>query len=222
MSTHTAEVSEPVSVGAAWVQRFLFPLLARRFPGRESITCLQLAADDADEAERLRESGHACEMIGSMKDSNVASASYDFIFTGRYPHLARELGSAAVLAGELQRILKTGGSVLLALGNRMCPLDLSRNGPLLHGPGSKMCLTLSEAEELFIKQAGFTSLVPVAVHGHFGWQSIPAVLRPMGHLLDFAWRTVLTPTNRSLYASPFNPTLLLWLNKDSIDSRNGN
>jgi len=207
-----------VSAGRAWIDGYLLPHLQRRFPGAERLACLQLAPDDATEAERLRELGHTCEMVDITEKPLLAAAdaSYDFIFTGRFPLLARDFETRVLLAGELFRVLRKGGSLLLALGNRFCPLDLSRNGGLIHGPRATTCLSLSEANEILVKQARFTALVPLQVAGHFGWNSLPAPIRPLGRVLDFFWRHVTTPSRRWLYGSPLNPTLLLWLNKDSL------
>jgi hypothetical protein len=203
------------SAGAAWIERFLLPRLLGRFGSARPLDCLQIGEDIA-ETVRLRELGHHCEMIASdfAVKLPVSPASFDFVFTGRFPVLARQKQERIELARELFRILRPGGSLLLIFGNRLCPLDLSRNGPLLHGPQAASCLGAAEAQEIFTKAAGFSEIRFLSVNGHFGWNRLPRWLRPLGHFADGCWRFVLTPARRWLYTSFFNPTLILWINKD--------
>jgi SAM-dependent methyltransferase len=209
------ETMESTSKGAAWVDRFLAPLLSRNFSNARALECLQVAADDDTEAVRLRELGHRCEMTEPGPDHTLRfpDASYDFVFTGRFTLRASDRESRATLAREFFRVLREGGAVLLLVGNRWCPLDLSRNGPLLHSPWSRACLAYRECTELFVREAGFRAATPISMHRHFGWASLTAFLRPLGNLLDAHWRYVATPSRKWLYSSPLNPTFLLWLNK---------
>src|SRR5262245_52873199 len=127
--------SEMISPGAAWVDRFLMPRLQSRFANGENILCLQIAPDDEMEAQRLRESGHSCE-VSCLSGSTALpfpDSSYDFAFTGRFPVLATDREARVAFAKELHRVLRPGGSLLLVLGNRRCAIDLTRNGPLIHG-----------------------------------------------------------------------------------------
>jgi SAM-dependent methyltransferase len=209
------EGSEKSSAGAAWIDRFLVPRLLERFePGRR-LHCLQIG-EDFTETRRLRELGHHCEMIalGSAVKVPVSSGSFDLVFTGRFPVFARQKQERIELARELFRILRPGGSLLLVFGNRLCPLDLSRNGPLLHGPQTTSCLSAAESQEIFMEAAGFSEIRFLGVDGHFGWNRLPRWLRPLGHFADGYWRFVVTPARRRLYTSFFNPTLILWINKD--------
>ena len=206
-----------MSGGAAWIERFLLPRLHSRFPADgSSISCLQIAPDDETEAQMLRELGYRCELCdpGNVRALSYPDSSFDFVFTGRFPVLAPNPESKVVLARELHRILRPAGSLLLVFGNRRCPIDLTRNGPLIHGPTSRSTLQFSEASEILIEQAGFSSMVPQNVAGHFGWGSIPSLARPFGKILDAYWRVIGTPERRWLYTSLLNPTLILWLNKD--------
>ncbi|RYD71153.1 MAG: hypothetical protein EOP84_25395 [Verrucomicrobiaceae bacterium] len=204
------------SAGAAWVERFLRPHLECRFPDNRMISCLQIAPDDTTEAEQLRRHGHSCIMVESGRELALSFGEehFDFAFTGRFSLLAPDRESRLTFAKELHHILRKGGSLLLVVGNQSCPVDLTRNGPLLHVPGACSCISLRAAEDLFLRQAGFTSLRTLNVQGHFGWGSLPALVRPFGQLLDLHWRFLATPARRWLYSSPLNPTLILWLNKE--------
>ena len=203
------------SNGAAWVNRFLAPLLSRNFSNARPLDCLQVVPDDDSEAVRLRELGHRCEMTEPGPDQTLPfpDDSYDFAFTGRFTLRALNRVSRAALAREFFRVLREGGALLLLVGNRWCPLDLSRNGPLIHSPWSRTCLTYRECTDLFMQEAEFRAATPISMQGHFGWASLPAILRPLGKLLDAHWRYVATPSRKWLYSSPLNPTFLLWLNK---------
>lgn len=221
MSSEGVENTETVasatlSAGAAWVERFLRPHLQRRFRDTRAISCLQIAPDDATEAEQLCRYGHSCEMVelGEELTLSFPEEIFDFAFTGRFPLLAPDAETRLAFAKELHRVLRKGGSLLLVVGNQWSPVDLTRNGPLLHAPGSHNCLSLRSAEGLFLRQAGFTSIAALAVQEHFGWGSLPGFVRPFGRLLDLHWRFLATPARRWLYSSPLNPTLILWLNKE--------
>lgn len=205
------KVSDGRAAGAAWVQRFLLPHLARRFPNANSVSCLQIAPDDPTEARRLHELGYHCAMAEPTATMELLfpDSSYDFVFTGRFSVLAHNLEAKITFARELRRILRHGGSLLLAVGNRYCPVDLTNNGRLFHGPWSRRCLSLQEARNILVREAGFVSVVPISVHQHFGWSSLPAAFRSLGKIMDAYWRIVATPSRSWLYASPLNPTLLL-------------
>jgi hypothetical protein len=207
--------TEKTSAGAAWIERFLLPRLLERFGPVRRLDCLQIGEDLA-ETMRLRELGHHCEMtvLNSPLAIPVSSARFDFAFTGRFPVLARQKVERIEFAKELFRILRPGGSLLLVFGNRWCPLDLSRNGPLLHGPQAVSCLSAAEAKEIFTQGAGFSGIRFLSVNGHFGWNRLPRWLRPLGHFADCYWRFVVTPARQWIYTSFCNPTLILWINKD--------
>lgn len=206
-----SKVSDLMVPGAAWVRRFLLPYLSRRFPNADSISCLQIAPDDETEAHTLNQSGYRCAMAvpTATMELSFPDSSYDFIFTGRFPVLAHDRQAKIAFAKELRRILHRGGSLFLAVGNRHCPVDLTRNGPFLHGPWSGRCLSLHEARDILVREAGFEAVIPISVHHHFGWGSLPAAFRSLGMILDAHWRTVATPSRSWVYASPLNPTLLL-------------
>lgn len=210
------ESNRTMSARAAWVERFLSPRLQSRFPGGRSLSCLQIAPDDETEARRLRELGHRCELCDLKTAATLPypDSGYDFVFTGRFPILAPDTESRVIFAKELYRILRPGGSLLLVFGNKSCPVDLTKNGPLIHGFRSQMTLSFEEAFGILGQQGAFSSIVPQSIAGHFGWGSIPSWARPFGAILDAYWRFVITPDRRWLYTSLLNPTLILWLNKD--------
>ena len=203
------------TAGAAWVDRFLLPLFAQRFPGQSSLSCLQLVPDDPTEAARLAECGHHCEMQTPdlSLEIKAPAASYDFVFIGRFPALARTESKRVGFAREIHRVLRPGGSLLLVAGNRWGPLDLSRNGSLIHGLGSSVCLSRGDAARIFVEEARFAGIEFLNVAGHFGWNRLPRTLRLFGHLADLYWRRLAKPGVPWLYFGPFNPTLILWINK---------
>lgn len=216
MSGAEKRIDGATSPGAAWVERFLLPQFARRFSKDRSVSCLQIAPDDDSEAQRLCQLGHPCEMTTPSAELRLSfpEASYDFVFTGRFPVLASEGEARVTLAKELYRVTRRGGALLLAMGNRASPVDLTGNGPWLHGTRARHCLSLPEARAILVRAAGFESLVPLSASGHFGWNRLPQWLQPLGQVLDAYWRFVATPNRLWLYSSPLNPTLVLWLNKN--------
>jgi hypothetical protein len=182
--------------GATWIHRFLVPQLNQGFPKATSLDCLQLWADDQTEAEELERLGHRCTM---RTDLECESESFDFTFTGRFSARAKDQASRIQLAGEMHRILKPGGAALLVMKNRLCPIDLSRNGP---GSG----ITLREARAVF---AQFNSVRVLSPMGHFAWKRAPRPIRPLGRVLEGFWK--IAEVRPSLFNSVFNPTLILWL-----------
>ena len=201
--------------GAAWVKRFLQPLLVRHFPTDKAVSCAQVAATDPSEAEELRALGHACELLEPTASLRLEArdASFDFAFTGRFPVLAAEPPARVRLARELHRVLRRGGALLLVSGNRHCPLDLTRNGPLLHSPGAQQGLSSREVGTILVKEGGFANVRPLSVCGHFGWNRLNGSQRWVGRVLDAYWHRLATPSRKWLYFSPLNPTLVLWLVK---------
>lgn len=205
---------EPPSAGEAWVQRFLLPLLNCRLPAQTSLRCLQLWPDDETEARALEASGHRCQMIepASLARLGIDSEVFDFVFTGRFSSRATSHDSRVSLAQEIARILCPGGAFLTVLGNRYCPIDLTRNGPFIHGPGAATALSVKEARKLFLRADGFDNMDLVSPAGHFAWRRAPA-LRPAGGVLEAFWKMAATPSRKWLLESPLNPTLILWLTR---------
>ncbi len=202
--------------GAAWVDRFLGPLLRKYFPGETSVACLQIAATDTTEAEQLRALGHKCDLMETTPTMalNVPDANYAFAFTGRFPTVAAGDSARITLARELKRVLRPGGALLLVCANRNCPVDLTRNGPLFHSLRARHCLSLGDAKRIFLNEGGFRSFEPLNVCGHQGWNQLPVWLRWVGKMMDNYWRWLATPSRSRFYFGPLNPTLALWLKKD--------
>lgn len=218
MATEQRSTGREVQVpdpGTAWIRRFLQPHLAQWFPENRPLSCLQISPDDSTEAEELQRIGHRCVMIERTDTLPLSfhSETFDLVFTGRFPVLAKDLAERFALAKELYRVLRIGGSLVVVVGNRLCPLDLSRNGPLLHGRSSASCLSLLDVEDIFITKAKFLCIQPLSVCQHFGWNSISRLIRPLGTGLDLYWRWVATPQRKSVYFSGLNPTLILRLKK---------
>ena len=189
---------EAANPGAAWVHRFLLPQLNRNFARVTTLDCLQLWPDDETEAAALEQAGHHCAM---RSDLECKSQSFDFAFTGRFSARARDHESRLRLASELHRVLKPGGAVLLVMANRLCPIDLSRNG---RGSG----MTMKEAWTVF---GEFNSMCILSPVGHFAWKRAPNVIRPLGRILERFWK--IAEVHPALFNSVFNPTLILWLTR---------
>ncbi len=73
---------------------------------------------------------------------------------------------------------------------------------------------MGEARRILIEGAGFAGVTALPVCGHFGWNRLPVSLRWAGKGLDGYWRRVANPGRKWLYFGWFNPTLVLWVNKD--------
>jgi SAM-dependent methyltransferase len=163
----------------------------------------------------LRNLGYRCEMTDPTPAMELCfpDSSWDFAFSGHFPSQARDRTARVSLAKEMFRVLRGGGSLLLAIGNRLCPVDLTRNGGMFHGAGADYCLSLKEMRGILMGEAGFANVGLLNVNGHFGWGSLPSIIRPLGRILDAHWRYLAIPSREWIYASPLNPTLLLWINK---------
>ena len=224
--------------GMLWVERFLLPLLSRKRPGfnRETLHCLQIETIDSldclEEAKRIRIAGHQCDVAlyrhGSAADAPdpadvqvfddverlpLESGKYDVILTGRLGKMAALSGRGQQLAQELARVCKPGGALLATFGNRLCPLDISGNTSILHGPRDAALLTLREAKGLLLEDTQFSAVDSVNVYGHFGWSKVGAAGRIVATGLDVFWRTLATPRNEWIYGSPLNPCFMLWVTR---------
>jgi SAM-dependent methyltransferase len=221
-------ISEQINPGARWVERFLIPILESRglIKDGNAMRCLQIDPDDDTEVLRLGLDGHNCDVLVTTPnavdakergihaadpcDLPFSSSRYDLVWTGFVGRiLARTQRDKFVR--ELRRICRPNGAFLTAIGNRWCPLDLTKNARLLHGPGEMTLLSLSEAERLFVNGGGFAGVHPLCVSGHFGWSRVSKVARPIVWALEANWRWLATPSNRFFYSSPLNPVLMLWI-----------
>jgi hypothetical protein len=218
--------------GERWVERYLLPLVNRRLidNGQRALTCLQIEPDDETEARRLRQEGHRCDVV--VLDPNRLesepwhqpplvrddarwlgdAAAYDLILTGCFGRLGAGSASRRALARELGRICRKPGAFLTAIGNRWCPIDFTGNAPRLHGPFHESVVTLAEMEEIF-SGAGFSTIHPLTLSGHFEMGRAPNAFALAARALKAYWRSVAIPERRWLYASPLNPTLMLWIEK---------
>jgi SAM-dependent methyltransferase len=140
------------------------------------------------------------------------SGAYDFGFTGRFPARGQDRPARVALAKELYRILKPGGALLLVLGNRLCPIDFTRNGRFVHSPFADTALSLKDIKQIFIQDGGFSTTKVLNPAGHFAWRRAPAALRPLGALLESFWKCA--GRCPPLYNSIFNPTLISWLTRN--------
>jgi SAM-dependent methyltransferase len=217
------------TAGAAWVERYLDPLLRSTFgTPTPCLDCLHIWADDDDEASQLRQKGHQCVVL--MPDAAsctnkkwrqtpvagcfegrlpFANSSFDLVFTGAFARLAHTSQMKAQLARELARVVRPGGATLLSVSNRYCPVDLEDRKSFLHGPSHPEKASLAELRGA-LDGAGFSRVDCLSTRRHFGWRRVPRALRPLAAGFESYLGRVSSPATPKLYASPFNPVLMLW------------
>ena len=72
---------------------------------------------------------------------------------------------------------------------------------------------MGEMEAGFVGEKRFSSMQPLPISRHFGWDRLGALARPLGRVLETYFRLVADPRRRWLYESPLNPVFILWLQK---------
>ena len=214
-------ISAPQNAGAAFVDRFLLPVLMSHFGGLagRKLSCLHLSTSDDDEAARLREYGHQCFTVPvepsllhqtrwfapatvACGDSlPFARRSFDLIFTNAFGRFAPDAASSHQFASEICELLRPGGAVLLCVGNRKSPLNL--------GGAAGARFSLSEMREAF--QAKSSELRTLSAERFFGWSRIPGPLRPLLFAIKWYIRFTSTPHREAIYDSPLNSFFLLWV-----------
>jgi hypothetical protein len=201
--------------GPRWVNSYFLPNLRSLGVADRPLRILSLWPDDASEAEELRRLGHACELaeIPPNRPSPWSDHTFDIAMTGRLPKFAVSTSHRRRTVQIIYSALRPGGGLLVAIGNRLCPVDLSRNAPLLHGPFNRHCLSWREVERLFLSPLGpFQAVQLLPVEGHFGWHRLGS-LNFLGLLLEACWKSVVTPRRLFIYTSPINPIFMLWIRK---------
>lgn len=196
--------------------------------------CLQLGPDDDEEAQRLRERGHACAvLIGEWDpyqrwdwhESPVLAdwrrmpwrdATFDLIFSPWFGRLAAGPEEVGEVARRLYAALKPGGGMLLSMSNRWCPLDLIDKRIQAPGTGIPVRLGLADVERAF--RGTGARIDRKNVRGHFRWGRLPRSLAWLGPALNLYLGAVSSTWLRPLYASPLNPVLMIWTEKPE-DSR---
>lgn len=225
------ECVAPQNSGVRWVEHYFLPLIdtyaVKRSDAR--LVCLQIEPDDEEEAIRIRAEGFVCDTVvyrepraggrawrqtPIMAESGrlpLQSQRYDLVFSGAFSRIAPSPERRRALAEELARVCRKGGAVLLTLGNRWCPIDLSCRPPVLHGPWTRDLITLREMERLFVGECGFSKLRPLSLVGHFGWTSLCGTKKLLAPMLERYLRWSATPDRPWRYASPLNPMFSLWI-----------
>lgn len=201
--------------GPRWVHGYFLPNLQKLGISGRPLNVLSLWPDDASEAEELQRLGHTCELaeISPGQPSPWAEDEFDIIMTGRLPKFAVAQDERCRIVQMLHSAIRPRGGILLAIGNRLCPLDLSRNAPLLHGPFNRNCMSWREVQQLFLGPSGpFKAVECLPVQGHFGWHRMGS-LKLLGQFCEAYWKHVLTPRRRFLYFSPLSPIFILWISK---------
>lgn len=139
----------------------------------------------------------------------MASASFDFVWTGAFGRLGVRKSERDEIARELLRICRPGGACLITGGNRRCPVDLSGAAPLLRGP---RCTALLDYDEVLrtLADAGSSKVEPLNLAGIFGWRQIPAPLRGLASLAERYVQWASPPERVARYAGSLNPMIALW------------
>lgn len=217
------------SAGSAWVDRYLQPQLNSHFHSRGSALrrCLQIGADDDEEANRLRENGYRCTVmldrlepyrqwkwyqspvVANWRQPAFADGCFDFVFSGDFGQMAGNQGRHGEVARDLVRLVRPGGAILLSVANRYCPADLLHRESRIHGPWHGHTASLAQIERAF-------SALPVRIRrlnirSHFRWSRLPRAIAPVGALLSSYLGLSSSVNHRWLYASPLNPVLMLWV-----------
>jgi hypothetical protein len=219
------------SPGARWVERFLLPKVADRLPQATArpLAFLQLAPDDDSEADHLRALGHTCDLVlapvpasgtfpsaEGRRDPGIDVArgeQYDVIFSGAFGRFAPSARARIALGHLLFGVCRPGGAVLLTMGNRRCPVDLSGNAAPLHSPWAASLLSLVEAQQLFVATCGFRSVEPLSLEDQHAGSTLGGAKRAIRKGLFAYLRWVSDPGHQGRYASPLNPMLALWIAK---------
>ena len=221
----------PASAGAAWVARYLEPFLRSRVAQLPApLRCLQLWADDDEEAGALRARGHACTVlmpgespatsmrwsarpvVGSGEHLPFRADAFDLVFTSAFARLAQTPAARAALACELARVTRPGGAMLLSVGNRWCPLDLQSRDALVHGPWHAQKASLGQMEAAFAA-ARIARIERLSLDRQFGWSRARGPLRLAVGAVSAYLHCVSAPGWRTLYASPLNPVLMLCMTR---------
>lgn len=103
-------------------------------------------------------------------------------------------------AGEILRVLRPGGVLILSTPNRYFPADEHGNPVRLHSPFEKFTLSCGELEKLFVLRA---NTLPWDGYAAFENYPIGRYLRPVLKVFDSKW----------LHRSPLNPHLFLAFTK---------
>jgi hypothetical protein len=199
---------------ARWIDHFFQAIILDYYSARVGLRCAQLFPEDSTEAARLIELGHFCDLFqpetGNIEFTRIHAPerSYDIVITGNFLKMAITLNDRASLAREINRVLKDDGIFLGVFGNAACPIDLTRTAGLVHRRRHPSLLTSQELEKEF-RSAGFKTIDLRSVRNHFGWVTVPLILRPLGIVLDLLWSTLLHPRFPLVYRSGLNPTLIL-------------
>lgn len=216
------------------MERFLLPVVADRLEGDPRTTphrCLQMAPANEEEAAHLRALGWTCDVVvppereegqpawqqaplcQPLHELDPPNAPYDLVLTGALGLVLGDETTRRSSIDRLGRACRPGGGLLVVTGNRRCPLDLTGNAALLHGPRVATLPTMASLHRDFVADGPFSSLHPFPVRGHFGSTGSGVLMRVLRGLLDWNWRHFAVPRHPRTYAGPFNPTLVVWICK---------
>jgi SAM-dependent methyltransferase len=168
-------------------------------------------------------------ILANGKHLPFPDESFDAVFCGCvFPHVGvvgdTSLVSACYhterlrLAGEIGRVLKSDGKVIVSSPNRLFPLDLFHGRdeghlwPKWNWPGRRFLLSARDYAGLF-RPAGMTHVVPLPVRKYWGF--IRSRRSFHGWILGVPVRTLFLIVSqiRMLRTSPFNPWLVLLLER---------
>lgn len=210
---HTVPPIEDGTAAARWVDRYLMPIVSGRL-ANGAMRCLQVEPENPHEAMRLRAIGHTCDLVNAACQLPAPSGHYDLVMCGAFGRVTAEYIGRQALVREFARVTRRGGAVLLTLGNRRCPVDLSSNTTLLHGFNDEALATPGEIRRLFVRDGGFTAVTLLSLANYFsGSQSGSAVRRMAAACTNVYLRCCHSMPTMLLREAPFTPMFAYWIER---------
>jgi len=193
---------------------------------REGFECLGIDCGNRTQVWEGREQ-RSHLILANGKHLPFPEQSFDGAFCGCvFPHVGVVGDSSQVttqynaersrLAGEIGRVLKSNGKVIVSSPNRLFPLDLFHGReegsmrPKWNWPGRPFLLSAADYARLF-RSSGFTQVTPLPVRNYWGFIRSRHSFR--GWMLGAPVRGLfwIVSQVRPLRTSPLNPWLVLLL-----------
>jgi SAM-dependent methyltransferase len=193
---------------------------------REGFECIGIDCGNRTKVWEGREQ-RSHLILANGKHLPFPNQSFDGVFCGCvFPHVGVVGDSSQVtaqynaersrLAGEIGRVLKSNGKVIVSSPNRLFPLDLFHGReegslrPKWNWPGRPFLLSAGDYARLF-RPSGFTQVIPLPVGNYWGFIRSKHSLR--GWMLGMPVRSLFWIVSQVplLRTSPLNPWLVLLL-----------
>lgn len=174
--------------------------------------------------------------IGSVARLPYPDGAFDVVVTGcLLPHIG-VVGDSATLrtggaderrrvAGELLRVTRAGGHLVMGNPNRLCPADLFHKGQMAsasslvrwHRPNEPFLLSFDDYVAMFGAAARLETL-PVSNYWGFHSKERQAATRLLARLLKAYFALLSLPALGWLRRSPLNPWLMVMATKTRVES----